>query len=737
MKGDRDRVPRVAVLTPTTLRLLASSRDDVRWFRDPMSLPMLPLGHVVSGGCVFLVGDSDVSDDRIVCFSLRSDGSLLGDEPTDREYESVVERIAQFCARVQGGRSVQLPRSWFPSKRGDRYAFGAAPIAQNSRHLRCVARVDELRSAIAIVEFVPDERALDLSSVAIDEELAHTPRSAWSDALDRGRQAVNDAHETLDSDRRMVTIDSPDRAGRRPARSFADWDQHLTGGQRSFLENDGAPNLILRGPAGSGKTLTLELKALREVYSALDRGASARVLFATHSWASTGQVEEDLRSLDRRGVLDEIEVMPVSALADDLTPSGAWRPEGMTLLGDDSYESKLLQTMAMSDILDGFLSQDWPTFEPSTSAEFRRRLASTDELERSSLLDDLLTEFGCVLAAENIFRGRDALAKYLALPRGGWMMPLMLEGDRRVVFELYQSYLAYLRSNSFVTTDILMSEFYKYLQGPAWDIERERRGFDLVLVDEVHLFNVQERMALRSLMSDPNAFPRLCVAMDLRQSPRVRRDVPGEAELITESIELDVVHRYSPEILQLVRHIHDFYPTLDLGDDWRLDLDVVQSSAGHGPKPILHLVEGFGGGVSTAAMARANSLREGGGHPALLVLDDRLFTPYAEMVKDRSDVSVITSRDDLPSLQHSRRRIVLGLAEHVAGLQFEDVLVAGLPEALVSAECPAYSLRTALTLLYLACSRAERRLEIFVDRGDAVPEVLSLALQSHVLEVDR
>jgi len=342
-----------------------------------------------------------------------------------------------------------------------------------------------------------------------------------------------------------------------------------------------------------------------------------------------------------------------------------------------------------------------------------------------------------VLAAENIFRGRDALAKYLALPRGGWMMPLMLEGDRRVVFELYQSYLAYLRSNSFVTTDILMSEFYKYLQGPAWDIERERRGFDLVLVDEVHLFNVQERMALRSLMSDPNAFPRLCVAMDLRQSPRVRRDVPGEAELITESIELDVVHRYSPEILQLVRHIHDFYPTLDLGDDWRLDLDVVQSSAGHGPKPILHLVEGFGGGVSTAAMARANSLREGGGHPALLVLDDRLFTPYAEMVKDRSDVSVITSRDDLPSLQHSRRRIVLGLAEHVAGLQFEDVLVAGLPEALVSAECPAYSLRTALTLLYLACSRAERRLEIFVDRGDAVPEVLSLALQSHVLEVDR
>lgn len=730
--GAEKKGPVAVIATPGTLAWLADSHEAAIWFKEPTALPPAPFVQVRVDNFVLLVGPKDRSTSRCVVFRLDSDGSLLGTEARDNDYGPVLARLVQFCERARTV-PVQLPFNWGVFRSGDRYAFAAAPYAKNPRGLRCIAQVEKYQRSVAVWQFYSRGRPVDVDKVEIDQQMIQNAVGVWTQTLEEGQAVLTEAKDSAATERRRVIIESPARGQRPGPRTYDQWQEHLTKGQRQFLDNDLARNLNLRGPAGSGKTLALELKALREVYRVRNEGRSCRVLFTTHSWSSTGQVEQDLKALDVRDGITSIEVVPLSWLAEDLTPEGVWRPTGMSLLGDDSHTSKRAQLQIIGQLVETFLEQDWFTYRGSASSGFRSRLDAVDPLEREALLEDLLTEFGCVLAAENIFRGRDANSRYMDLRRGLWMMPLEADTDREVVFSLYQRYLAELRTRSFVTTDILMSEFLKFLQGPVWDIEREVRGYDLVLVDEVHLFNVQEKMALQFLMSDPMAYIRVCAAMDLRQSPRVRSGIPSESDGDTESIELRTVHRYSPEILALIRHIHDAYPALELGDDWALELDAVESSADHGPKPVLHVVAGSSDGVMTSSFARAHELRRGVGQTALLVIDDRLYDDYARFAEGIQGVTVISARDDLLALQHARKALVVGLAEYVAGLQFENVLIVGVPEDLSLPDCPAYRQREALTLLYLAASRAERQLELFHDRDLIVPSVLAAAIRSKIV----
>lgn len=64
-------------------------------------------------------------------------------------------------------------------------------------------------------------------------------------------------------------------------RTYSAWLDRLTEEQKRFLEKPARVSIRLRGPAGTGKTLLLELKALRELYQARDDDRAIRILFAT------------------------------------------------------------------------------------------------------------------------------------------------------------------------------------------------------------------------------------------------------------------------------------------------------------------------------------------------------------------------------------------------------------------------------------------------------------------------
>jgi hypothetical protein len=80
---------------------------------------------------------------------------------------------------------------------------------------------------------------------------------------------------------------------------------------------------------------------------------------------------------------------------------------------------------------------------------------------------------------------------------------------------------------------------------------------------------------------------------------------------------------------------------------------------------------------------------------------------------------------------------VVGPAEYLAGLQFEAVLVAGVPDMQINKTLANERTRL-LSLLYLALSRAQGEVRVFVneDEGGAA-DVLTRAVANGVMTTER
>src|SRR5262245_48334061 len=68
--------------------------------------------------------------------------------------------------------------------------------------------------------------------------------------------------------------------------SLSEWyEKRLTTDQRRFVDHDLQTPVRLKGAAGTGKTLSMAVKCLRDVYKFEDQGFAKRVAFLTHSVA--------------------------------------------------------------------------------------------------------------------------------------------------------------------------------------------------------------------------------------------------------------------------------------------------------------------------------------------------------------------------------------------------------------------------------------------------------------------
>jgi hypothetical protein len=92
-------------------------------------------------------------------------------------------------------------------------------------------------------------------------------------------------------------------------------------------------------------------------------------------------------------------------------------------------------------------------------------------------------------------------------------------------------------------------------------------------------------------------------------------------------------------------------------------------------------------------------------------------------------VATISGRTDDEGLGYRKRGLVVGLAEYLAGLQFDTVLVAGIPDMRTGTRSPNEQTRL-LSLLYLPLSRAENGVQIFVNDEDGSCRLNGLARAS-------
>jgi superfamily I DNA/RNA helicase len=533
--------------------------------------------------------------------------------------------------------------------------------------------------------------------------------------------------------------------------AYGQWLAAISSDQRAFIEASTDKSIRLRGPAGSGKTLTLTLKAIREVLNVRDTGGDVRILVVTHSWALAAQISDSIDSM-RLGLFQEIDVFPLLEIAKTVSPQYVQDTSGFNLIGEDSFSGKQAQLDEIQEVLDDFITGDWITYKGHVTESIRARFDSPEEDERLALAWDLLIEFGSVIGAAAIFPGAGSDLRYFQLPRASWMLPLNTREDMRVIFELYSRYMASLDARSLVTSDQVLADFLSHLETHAWNRARKSQGYDLVFVDEFHLFSPLERQVLHYLTRDTSTYPRVFMAVDPRQSPseafiglaahetRSSNSVTADDRLgDVANFELATVHRFTPQILDLIKHVHHEFPTLDLGHDWDIDFTRVESARADGPLP--RLISAGSRAAEETDLFRAIQDLYPSGRLALAVVDTRQWQRFSDFASrigksGKFHVSTISGRSDIEGLGYRRRGLVVGPAEYLAGLQFDSVLIAGIPD--VNAAPTSNERTRLLSLLYLALSRAQLEVRVFVNEDDGgAPEVLLRAAAHNHMEQQR
>jgi len=341
--------------------------------------------------------------------------------------------------------------------------------------------------------------------------------------------------------------------------------------------------------------------------------------------------------------------------------------------------------------------------------------------------------------------------QYLTEKRKSWMMVLQSKEEREVALNLYDRFRTWLRNEKAIGGDQMIADYLTHLDSFRWEATREQEGYDAVFVDELHLFNRQERMIFRHLLKSPDAQPAVFLAHDAKQSPRDtflslpsggadKYDFWRDARLgKMEKIELVDVFRYTPQIAKALSCIDQSFPGQDLDEEWPAYSGVARTK--DGPIPTICDLQSTIHNY-TFVFQRAKALQgksAKGRRVAVLCASNELFTSYLSKFTELADNFIaITSRDDASGIPQSARKFIFSMPEYVAGLQFDTVLLIDVNRGEVpDGPYSAASTRKFVSQIYLGGSRAERVLELYASKehGGISPVVSGAVLEGAIQRV--
>lgn len=519
--------------------------------------------------------------------------------------------------------------------------------------------------------------------------------------------------------------------------TYKDWEKVLTNKQRTFLEKNITNRLILSGPAGTGKTLLLELKIIK----LLTDNPELRILFTCHSWAVAIQVNDFLSNIDI-SFGTKVDSYPLLALAQEQTSDEQLK---ILTLGDDSYTGKIEQIKLLNRIIQDFKkSSDWNILKNSCSDRFIKNIESISD-SNNNYTWDIMIEISCTLCANGIMDDMLGFEKYNKIERHSWMLPLENECERKVVYIIYSQLLSYLDTNNIQTTDMIFNDYLNYLSGFSWNKKRKTSGYDYIFIDEMQLFNYQEKSVLNYLTRNTKDYPKIIMAMDPKQSVDmiysdfgVNSVFVGEQSLpdSDNKICLDEAFRYTRQVLKFLKHIDFCYPEMGFGDNWNNNIKNIESKQADGEKPQLYLVNSNQEIKTALKIAKENVSNK---RIAILTLQDSLFIQLQNELNDDRQFKIIDAMSKSHALKYVKQNIYISKPSYVIGLQFDIVILIGCYSIYdKNASNTSFYRRRFLSDLYLGASRTKVGLYL-IGNKDApfIPDVIQKAVDNKIIELNK
>ena len=287
---------------------------------------------------------------------------------------------------------------------------------------------------------------------------------------------------------------------------------------------------------------------------------------------------------------------------------------------------------------------------------------------RSRFIDLLANEFASFLDAEGIRLGNAAAERYTTQRREAWQLPAPHKADRETILRIHDVYCKQLDAASMLSMDQMVADFSKYLETHEWRQLKEREGFNVIFVDELHYFNHMERMTFHQLFRREAIIHGNCqlfTAQDIRQSTS---DVALSRKSIalkvghSDSVEFTKVFRSTRAIALFLRYLDGAFPALGLNEEWGEPPS--ESAREVGSKPVIKLLNTETESVDAAfEFVRGVARRLGGRNVAVLCTDERSFEEYQTWGRLSGKFTLVNGRDALGRLKYAGQRPIFSMPD--------------------------------------------------------------------------
>jgi hypothetical protein len=668
----------------------------------------------------------------------------------------IFQRICRFCIKDWNALRFSFSERWsnksgcgvvfpFPKSRSSAYRVA---IRKPSLDARSITRHGE-RHLFAFAG--GNEECEDTTAPTHQQELAH--KRALESLSDIRRMAEIDLKraeaQPTDSGYHPLVLSRPPVEGFR-VHSYEEWMSRLTSDQQQFVACTTPSPQRVEGPAGTGKTLCLLLRAFFLCRNAASESREFRVLFIAHSEATRNAISLIFDSLrdgafhmnSRTDSMQSIEVFTLQGWCGRML--GSAEVSNAQYLDQDALGAKEMRKLMIKDAVSKRLQTDRKSLE-YLSSECEAFFNGENSDYQAEILQH---EFGVMIKG----RANENLDLYLTLPHLSYCLPAPTENDRRFIFSLFKEYQREINIQGVFDTDDIVLSTLGRLETPIWRRRRLTEGYDAILVDETHLFNLNELSVLHHLLRD-DAKPRISFSIDRSQALGERgitnnlvKEVltPSAGEIVAS--ETKVVFRCAPPIVRLAEAITATGASLFATFENPLlescsvisasDEELVQD-------PILWkcLTDSLMCAFATArAKALLSTLRCSQEEVLIVCTSEELLTQMkASLASANAKFVSLVSRGDIESVSRGARdhAFILAHPDFVGGLEFKAVLIVGVDEGrippsegVVKQESKHFLCFKACNRLYVAISRGRLIVELFYNdqRGKS-------ALLNHALDV--
>ncbi len=335
------------------------------------------------------------------------------------------------------------------------------------------------------------------------------------------------------------------------------WLTFLTQPQSDFVKApiDGKP-IRLEGAAGTGKTLSLVLRSIYVLKEKIKEMSPYHIIFLTHSLPTKERIEEIFRNNweEYESHKETPDNHPQQSIL--VTTLQEWSSLHLGVnaiseeefLNKDASEAKLIQRQY---ILQAYhrVKTSKKAFESICSRGFMTFL---DETSDDVMVEMLQQEISEIIKG----RAKNKLDVYLNLNRPQNSLPLETAEDRKLVYEIFGGYQKDLESQGKFDSDDIVITALGQVETPIWARRRQAAGYDMCIIDETHLFNLND-LSMFHHLTKPDSHNNIVFAID--QSQAITEKIDSWKELMAlepnlsaeKGINYSTIFRCSPAISNL------------------------------------------------------------------------------------------------------------------------------------------------------------------------------------------